>query len=501
MGPEHRRPGHRGQPLGPPDLDRRGTRGLVRPAGRSGVRRGLGPELARLDGRWHIHFAASDGDNRNHRAFVLVAETDDPLGDYTLHGPMATGDASGGAQWAIDMTVLEHGAGHFAIWSGWPDASDPTQHLYLAAMASPTRLAGPRVRISDADDHPWERIDPDRPGGLNEAPQVVRRDGRTFVLYSASHALHASYRMGLIELVGADPLDPDSWRKHPLPVFEPTPATPGVGHGTVVGAGPESWLVFHRKVDPDTGFRRAVHVEPIEWQEDGWPLLGEPTPTGTPLPQPAGTPRTTVTEQRSWDFPGAPTGRAFDYYGHHQLLAEEPDGLHLGLVPPAPVNAYRSAEKLVLRDGAYSDVAVRATVDVRGRRGTVGLLLRVTAPAVGPAAQRGYLLGYDADSAALVILRTDGRSARLLARRPVPEPPTGRFRLVAVAVGDRLTVSLTSEDRRPAGVPTTLRARDERYRCGSIGVRVDSGHAVVTRLAVEPVAGSAEAGSAAMVDV
>jgi GH43 family beta-xylosidase len=38
------------------------------------------PELVRLDGRWHIYFAASDGRNENHLAYVLVADSDDPLG-------------------------------------------------------------------------------------------------------------------------------------------------------------------------------------------------------------------------------------------------------------------------------------------------------------------------------------------------------------------------------------------------------------------------------------
>ena len=54
------------------------------------------PELIRLDGRWHIYVAASDGRNENHRAYVLVADTDDPLGSYSLHGPLHTGDGAGG---------------------------------------------------------------------------------------------------------------------------------------------------------------------------------------------------------------------------------------------------------------------------------------------------------------------------------------------------------------------------------------------------------------------
>lgn len=57
------------------------------------------PELVRLDGRWYIYFAASDGRNRNHRTFVLAADTNDPLGSWTLHGPLFTGDAGGDNLW------------------------------------------------------------------------------------------------------------------------------------------------------------------------------------------------------------------------------------------------------------------------------------------------------------------------------------------------------------------------------------------------------------------
>src|SRR3954453_6601269 len=79
------------------------------------------PELLRLDGRWHIYFASSDGRNENHLAYVLVADGEDPLGPYTLHGPFNTGDGEGGTAdnaWAIDMTVLEHDGRRYAVWSG-----------------------------------------------------------------------------------------------------------------------------------------------------------------------------------------------------------------------------------------------------------------------------------------------------------------------------------------------------------------------------------------------
>src|SRR5208337_1751262 len=82
------------------------------------------PELHLLDGRWYIYFAASDGQNPNHRSWVLQSAGADPLGPYTLHGPLYTGDdpaMQNANRWAIDLTVLELGSRRYAIWSGWPE--------------------------------------------------------------------------------------------------------------------------------------------------------------------------------------------------------------------------------------------------------------------------------------------------------------------------------------------------------------------------------------------
>ena len=80
------------------------------------------PELIKIRDKWYIYFAASDGQNINHRTYVLVAKTADPLGEYELHGPLYTGEEFATQTnnfWAIDMTVLEHNDNLFALFSGW----------------------------------------------------------------------------------------------------------------------------------------------------------------------------------------------------------------------------------------------------------------------------------------------------------------------------------------------------------------------------------------------
>ncbi|MCA8952194.1 MAG: sulfatase-like hydrolase/transferase, partial [Planctomycetes bacterium] len=253
------------------------------------------PELHFLDGRFHIFFAASDGRNENHLAWVAVSEGDDPLGSYTLHGPLATGDRTDAPIWAIDMTVLElereGKRERFALWSGWDEPGSDRQFLYAARMRSPTELAAPRVRICSNDDLPWEFTEERRRGrGLNEAPQVLQTGGRTFVFYSCGASWLPTYKLGRLELTGRDPLDPLAWQKHGRPAFRSTAETFGVGHSCFVHSpdGSELWHVFHAKRDREPGWRRAVFVQPMQVGAQGVPRLGRPVAPGTALPRPAG---------------------------------------------------------------------------------------------------------------------------------------------------------------------------------------------------------------------
>jgi GH43 family beta-xylosidase len=448
------------------------------------------PELHRLDGRWHIYFAASDGRNENHLSYVLVADSADPMGSYSLHGPLNTGDGAGGTTdnaWAIDMTVLEHGGRRYAVWSGWPDAHTRVQHLYLAEMATPTSLAGRRTLLASPGDHPWERIREDRPGAINEAPQPLVHGGRTFLAYSCGSALLPSYKLGLLELVGADPLDRAGWRKRPEPLFESTETTFGVGHSCFVLSpdGTQWWQVYHAKIVRQRNFKRVIHAQPMGWSVDGEPVLGRPVAAGVPLVEPSGTPHAPRRDADAWEFGcGTDPLADFDYYGHQQLQSVEPDGLHLGRVPQVPVNAFRSGEKVVLRDGNYADVRVTARFEILSGSRAVGVLVRVTGAAVGFEAQRGYFAGWVPGTRRLVLRRSNGSDWEELGSCGVDTGPATAATLVVEAVGPVLTVHLD-------GVPhDRLEVRDDRYPHGSIGLRTAGAHAVFARLLVEPVAGS-----------
>ena len=162
------------------------------------------PELHFVEGKWRIYFAASDGQNKNHLAYVLTAVGEDPLGDYDLSGPFATGEGQDGRSpnlWAIDMTVFEHQQKLYAVWSGWDQVDSDRQYLYIAPMDSPTSLSGPRVRLCSNDDYLWERVEPVKSKrGLNEAKSMSKQ--RLSVTYSCGASWLPTYKLGMLELTG-----------------------------------------------------------------------------------------------------------------------------------------------------------------------------------------------------------------------------------------------------------------------------------------------------------
>lgn len=252
------------------------------------------PELHAWGDRWVIYVAASDGQNVNHLSYALCSKSSDPLGDYELKGPLATGEGKDGDSpplWAIDLTLCKHKNKTYAIWSGWPRPGADHQFLYIRRMNSATELVGPRVKICANDDYPWERTMPGAQGrGLNEGPQLLVFKDRTFLLYSCGASWLPSYRLGLLELIGDDPMLPSSWKKHPQPVFDSTADTWGVGHSSFVKSpdGSQWWHVYHAKQSREPGWPRDVMMQPFAFDRSGFPQFGQPIKRGLPQPLPAG---------------------------------------------------------------------------------------------------------------------------------------------------------------------------------------------------------------------
>ncbi len=242
------------------------------------------PELHHLDGRFYIYVAADDGRNRTHRMYVLRGHAEDPQRPFELLGRIA----DPADRWAIDGTVLTLAEGRrYFVWSGWEGEANVAQSLYIAPMSEPWTIDGCRVRISSPE-HPWEAND--RPH-VNEGPSVLRsRDGEVFLVYSAGGSWTDEYCLGLLRLVGADPMQPSSWVKARHPVFARSGQVFGPGHACFVRSpdGSQDWIVYHAARHKGAGWKRDVRMQRFGWNSDGSPSFGTPVPPGTAIPVPSG---------------------------------------------------------------------------------------------------------------------------------------------------------------------------------------------------------------------
>ena len=232
------------------------------PAGTDHSKQLWAPEMYYLEGNWYIYVAADDGNDENHRMHVLKGTTQNPTDPFEYVGKISDSTDI----WAIDATILEHENQLYFIWAGWrtQDANNSgQQQLYIAKMSSPTTLEGKRKMISNPK-YSWER-------SINEGPNIVKRGGRTFLLFSAWGAWEPGYCVGYLELTGSNPLSPVAWKKCSTPLIEQNSVALAPGHNCVVPA-PDGtlWMVYHAQPSPFVMWQdRNLWIQKLEFTADG----------------------------------------------------------------------------------------------------------------------------------------------------------------------------------------------------------------------------------------
>ena len=266
------------------------------PAGTNYSKQLWAPELHYFDGIWYIYFAADDGNNINHRMYVVENASPDPTGgQWNFRGKVS--DPSD--KWAIDASLFEYDDKLYMVWSGWEGDVNGQQNIYIAAMKDPCTVDGTRSLIS-APEYDWEKVgDLNNPDdvphvNVNEGPVALQRKGKLFIIYSASGCWTDNYCLGMLTYNGTgDLLDSQSWSKSPSPVFKQKPEAGAFapGHNSFFKSpdGKEDWILYHANpaAGQGCGRFRSPRAQRFSWKADGTPDFGEPVATGVPMSLPS----------------------------------------------------------------------------------------------------------------------------------------------------------------------------------------------------------------------
>jgi GH43 family beta-xylosidase len=137
--------------------------------------------------------------------FVLKCLGPDPMGDYKFINFILPGTA------AIDETVLiREDNSKFLVWSQFTAVG---QCIYIGDLVNPWTV-GNKVKLS-CPDRDWEK----RGWNVNEGPAILKRNKKTFIVYSGSGCSTEDYCLGMLTNTDGNYLNPGSWSKSPQPIF------------------------------------------------------------------------------------------------------------------------------------------------------------------------------------------------------------------------------------------------------------------------------------------
>lgn len=242
-------------------------------------------EFHRLKGpngyRWYLMYTAGQDGTLDHQHLnVLESAGDDPMGPYQYKAAMMPDS------WNIDGSYLQHNGKLYLLYSQWQ--GDEQLNL-IAQMDNPWTLTpGKPHQVLTRPVLGWETSG----RKVTEGAAALQYQGRTFVTYSASFCDTPDYKLGLMELVGDDALNPAHWKKHDKPVFSRTEQVFGPGHNGFFKSpdGKEHWLIYHGndKASQGCGATRSLRAQKFDFNAQGLPEFGAPLAPGVQVARPSG---------------------------------------------------------------------------------------------------------------------------------------------------------------------------------------------------------------------
>jgi GH43 family beta-xylosidase len=241
------------------------------------------------NGKWYIYTSGSVSPIPGTKKciFVLEGPSDDPFeGDWTFCGiPLA--DIS-----SIDPTIYTApDKKQYICYSR--TGTEHGQILEIRDLINPYTYGDGYAIIAQAE-LDWE-LTPPYVGirAIVEGPFFVEKNGRLFIIYSANGCWSDNYGLGVLEHMGGSLCDAKNWKKHDKPILVPGNGVFGPGHASFFKSpdGKELWCAYHGMKNHNesaTVLPRYFNVQPITFDDTGFPVIGVPVGYDTELNSPSG---------------------------------------------------------------------------------------------------------------------------------------------------------------------------------------------------------------------
>ena len=239
---------------------------------------------------WYLFIACDDGQNVNHRMYVLKSE--DPHSPFAHYGNPITGarnvpekftspvDPDFNTAWCCGQTILRACGNVYAMWVDevGRQTEDFHQRVRLAKLANPYTAETARVIIRPTED--WEmhgfgmgKDGKIRPRVVEGGTAIYGDDGEVYLTYSGSGYWTPYYALGQLTLHG-DPERIEDWKKEKEPIFSMSDKVFGCGHASFFkDAAGDRFICYHAYLSREKGAKRYVFLERYRI-EDGKIIIG-----------------------------------------------------------------------------------------------------------------------------------------------------------------------------------------------------------------------------------
>ncbi len=249
------------------------------------------PEMCKVGDRWYIYTSCQETNAETQwdtkRLLILQSKTEDPFDGFEFGSKPDT------SIYAIDPTCAFINGKQYICYSRVPENSGHFgQVLDIREMSNPLTFTDNVAEISRAT-YPWELIPPYNGMGINEGAFFIERENRLFIVYSGNGCWSDDYCLAVLEYTGGEICDSKSWTKHTQPLFVKGNGIYGTGHASFFHSpdGEELWCAYHCLLHSNPECKemdRHVCVQKIDFDENGYPVMGEPIGTKHDIASPSG---------------------------------------------------------------------------------------------------------------------------------------------------------------------------------------------------------------------